>query len=503
MKYTSYNQSAGFSTIEILISFAVGIIFLTAAMMVAFSDPTLTKQISLNASYAAAVDVAHDGVGLATSTNKIGAMVTALANNWNASIDNDSDSIYNNAPEVIDIAPCLKEISNATTWNTLGNRSRSMTFGTALSNMDIAQGLGGDCNPFPPSESWRKPRIFSSHNFNPGKPVSIDVLQKIVYITDDKGKLQIYNAQNETFGSSIGFSITPYTDSENLILNDVDVVNIDNDKYALVVRDKKTSQFQVIKVTNPSTYSTSTAITLGGTTPPSGSFPHGWRVFYFDKIAYVTTRETAGYEFHTVSLATPMNPVEIGSGIEINGTINDLVITQITLNGVDYKLAFLATDRSVNEVMVLNVTNPNSPSLITSVDLPTNNDALSIQLLSNRLYIGRQKTNGGPELFVYRVTYGQSGGVPTVTLTEIGSGAEIDSDVTHMRVADKFAFIGNPLATVEFKVWNISKPEAGFSRIDTEPLNVSNKVFGIDYEFPYIYVASQANDALQILYSAP
>jgi hypothetical protein len=34
----------GFSTIEMLLAFNVGILFLSAALMVAFSDPTLSRQ---------------------------------------------------------------------------------------------------------------------------------------------------------------------------------------------------------------------------------------------------------------------------------------------------------------------------------------------------------------------------------------------------------------------------------------------------------------------------
>jgi hypothetical protein len=196
-----------------------------------------------------------------------------------------------------------------------------------------------------------------------------------------------------------------------------------------------------------------------------------------------------------------MNPIEVGNGLEINGSINDFLVTSFTVNGHTYKVAFLVTDRSANEIMVLNVTN-NTPTILTSVDLPTTNDALSIQFVGNRLYVGRQKTSGGPELFTYNVTFGESGSNPTVTLSTIGSGAEINADVAYMRIAGKFAFVANSSPN-EFYVWDISHPTTGYTRIDTSPLNVSNKVFGIDYESPYVYVVSQANDTLQILYSAP
>jgi hypothetical protein len=324
----------------------------------------------------------------------------------------------------------------------------------------------------------------------------------VVYITDDKGNLQIYDSKNDVLGSNDAFSIIPFTDIAAKTLNDIDVFKVGSRRYALLVRDDTINQFQVVDVTDPGTYTASPLKTLGGTTPPTGSFPQGWKVFYYDSRAYVTTRETAGFEFHIFDVSSPLNPVEVGPGLEINGTINDLQVTAIEVAGTLYKIAFLATERSANEIMVLNVTSAASPSVLTSIDLPTNNDAYSLQLIGNRLYVGRQRTNSGPELFVYSVSYGTNSGAPTVSLAPIGSGAEINTDITYLKIAGKLAFLGNNSPN-EFRVWDVSHPTSGFTRIDTSPLNVSNKVFGVDHEAPYIYVISQANDALQILYSAP
>ena len=503
----------GFSTIELLIAFSVGIIFLTAAMMVGFSDSTLTQQVSLDSGQASVLGAGLDNYALSTSSKKFGNVVRELMRNWNytgTEVQSDTQVInsslsFKNTPAITDISPCLKEITNATTWGTSG---RSMTFGSAISNIDIARGLGGDCDPMPVGETWAKPRVYSSHNFNPAKPVALDVLNRIVYVTDDKGKLQIYNSASDTLGNNSNFSITPYADAGNKVLNDIDVFKIGTSRYALVARDDTTAQFQVINVTTPGTYTSSPAKALGGTTPPTcpaspaPCYIQGWKVFYYDNKAYVTTREVAGREFHIFDLTTPLNPVEVGPGFEVNGTVNDFSITSMVVNGHTYKLAFLATDRSANEVMVLNVTNASSPTLLTSIDLPTNNDALSVQLIGNKLYVGRQKTASGPELFIYNVVYGESGSNPTISLSALGSGAEINIDATTLRVAGKFAFIGNPLPN-EFSVWDVSHPTTSFPRIDTSPLNVSNKVSDIDYEAPYIYVLSLANDNLQILYSAP
>jgi hypothetical protein len=502
-------SKTGFSTIELLIAFSVGIIFLTSAIMVSFSDPTLTQQISIYSGQTAALHTSLDNFAFSTSTKMIGDITGQLLKNWNYTgnyIHSNTQYIntslsYTNIPTINDISPCIKEILNDTSWGTQG---RSLTFGTAISNINLARELGGDCDPIPPSSNWIKPKALSSHSFvTSGKPVAIDVLNKIVYITDDAGSLQIYDASMETEGNAGAFTITPYIDTTGKILNDVDVANIEMHRYAFVARHDVTSQFQVIDVTTPGTYSTSSNKTLSGNRPPNGSFPQGWRVFYFDKKVYVTTRETAGSEFHIFDVSTPLSPIEIGPGFEVNGTANDLLITAIRLSNHTYKLAFLATDRSSNEIMILNVTNPNSPSLLTSIDLPSTTDALCLQLLGNTLYIGRQKTSGNPELYVYHLEYGESGNLPTINLSPVGNGLETGFDITQLRVAGRFAFVSNPLATTELRVWDISHPDTGFPRVDTTPLSMGNKIVATDYEFPYIYIASQANSVLQLITNTP
>jgi hypothetical protein len=508
MQYVSSRAKSGFSTIELLMAFSVGILFLTAAIMVSFSDTTLTQQLSLDSGQTASLGASLDNYAFATSSKKLGDVAGQLLKNWNTAgpeiltntqIINPSLS-YTNVPTITDISPCLKEIITTTSWGTHG---RSLSFGTALGNIALAQELGSDCDPVPPTGSWSEPRVFSSHSLPSGKPVAIDTLDGTTYLTDDAGLLSQYNSRTDTEGSSDPLSITPYVDAGGKVLNDVDVANIDSHRYAFVTRHDPINQFQVIDVTTPGTYSTSSTQTLTGTRPPNGSFPQGWRVFYFDKRTYVTTRETAGSEFHIFDVSTPLTPIEIGPGLEINGTANDILVTSITINTHTYTLAFLATDRSANEIMVLNVTKATNPTLLTSIDLPTTNDALSLQLLGNTLYVGRQKTTSGPELFIYHIVYGESGTLPTISLTPVGAGLEVGTDIASLKVVGKFAYISNPLTSTELQIWDISHPTSGFQRVDTTPLNLENKIIGLDYESPNLFVVSQTNSAIQIITSAP
>ncbi len=499
----------GFSTIEILIAFAVGIMFLSASIMLSFSDATFTKTLSLDSGQAAALDMHLDSNGLSRAQSNLGSVIATLRTNWNGMSAPSLIDSYQHTPTIKDVTGCIKEITDATTWNTLHSRSRSITLSTALGDISTVKALGGDCDAFSPQGTWNTPSVLSGHTFVGSKPLSIDVLHRIAYITDTTGTIQIFDTTNDILGASGDFTIVPYTDIGNIQLNDIDVVEWKNPstgvlkRYAYVVRHDTTNQFQVIDVTTPGTYIPSGTKTLTGNNPPSGSFPQGWRVFYYDNYVYVTARETTGYEFHTFNVTTPLSPVEVGPGYEVNGTVNDLVITKVTSNGIVYKIAYLATSRSSKEVMILNVTNPSvAPVLLTTIDLGTTNNALSIQLIGTTLYVGRQKTAGGPELLVYKVTYGQNGSSPTVAVNQIGVGAEINTSVSSLRIAGTFAFIAHTSVN-ELSIWDVGNPSITIPRVDTTALNVSNTVFGLDYEAPYLYLLSHANKALQILYSVP
>ena len=152
----SVYRNEGFSTIELLIAFSVGMVFLTAALLVSYSDPTLARQISLDSGQATALDAVLDTNALSTSTNRIGGIVSSLGSNWNAIFSSNSDTSYTITPTVTDISPCFKEIIDVTTWNTFGRTGRTMTFGTGIGNLDIAKALGrGVCDPAPSTSTPR------------------------------------------------------------------------------------------------------------------------------------------------------------------------------------------------------------------------------------------------------------------------------------------------------------------------------------------------------------
>lgn len=491
------------STLEILIAFAILTLSMTAIIMVVFGNQSVAVDTQTNVeALGKAQALLEEARSL--SRQNFSAVVTATST-WTPP----GNLTYNVTTSVADITQCKKQATSTVAWKE-GGRTLTISLTTYLGDMAGLLALGGDCDLTPPN-GWTKPRLFDSFKFNPGQPVSLDVLTQVAYVSDDKNKLNIVDTSVGSLGYSGPFlSVFDATST----LNDLDAAKWRDPstgiekRYVYAARGHSScnsgdthEQLEIIDVTTPATPIYKRSMTLAGT---AGSCPGGWRVFYYDNRVYITSRETGGNEFHVFDVTNPLLPIEMSSGFQLNGTANDLAVTGVTINGIARRVVFLATDRSTKEVMVLDVTTPSIPRLVTTIDLGTTNNALSIYLYGGRLYVGRQKTSGAPELFVYNVIYSADGlGNLTVTLNQIGSGTEINADVKSMRISGQLAFLATSLANDEFQVWNISNPVL-VTRVDTSPISLPNKIVGgMDYESPYIYVGSQATDPLQVLYSAP
>jgi len=498
--------NSGGSTLEILIAFAVLILILTAVIMIGFGNQSVSVDAETNNEALYRAQKILEDARATSRENFFGVNSTSTTETTPEGL------MYSKLLNILDITPCKKQATSTITWSLSPLRTQTIELSTFFTDIKGALALGGDCATNLPIGGWNPPEPFASYKFNPGNPVALDVLNAIAYVVDDKEKLNIVDTSS-AFLNFHGDFLTPAFDA-GINLNDIDVAKwIDPSSgaikyYAYVVRHENPNQFQIVDVTNINTpSSTPTMIkTLGGSVPPSGANSEGWRVFYYDNYAYVITRETGGYEFHIFNVTTPTNPAEEGPGYQINGTTNDFAVIGVTVNGIARRIAYLVTDRSTMEIMILDVTNPNNPQLLTSINLPDQGssfpDALSIYTIGNRIYVGRQKTSFGPEFYVFTISYGVNGlDNLTANFSQIGS-QEMDGDVKYIIVSGKFAFVAVDTPQNEFQVWDISKPTVGINRIDLDEYNLPNKIDGgMDYEDPYIYIGSLAGDALQILYS--
>src|SRR3989344_5482864 len=413
---------------------------------------------------------------------------------------------YNASLAVSDQTQCLKHATSTVTWPD-GGRTQTISLSTFFSDIAGTFALGGDCASSPPSSDWTNPQRFASDTMDPGKPTTINVLQKIVYVGADKTPyLYIADTTGAVLGQSSGLFVT-YANSFDLgkqpnsldAIRWYDSATARNRYYAFAAVASTTEQLQVIDVTdiyNP-------AVVAKRTLSPcvSGSFPEGWVVYYYDGNVYMVTRETAGPELHVFNASDPSNPIEyaIGSvackGYGLNGTVESMVVKDQTVSGVTKRFAYLATDQNPKELRVFDVTDHPRPTevLAASQNLPGNQDGATIFNVGNKLYFGRQSASG-PDLYVFDISNPPSG-TPIIGSKDIGTG------VIGLAIAGRFAFMATPKANQEFQVWDISNL--------TNISNVSKYNFGtivangVEYGPDFIYTTGKATPNLQVLYSAP
>ncbi len=488
----------GISTLEIVIAFAILTLTLTGVISLVFGNRTVVTDAQVSAeALARATDQLENARQL--SENNFFNIVGATTNETVDGLE------YQKTLEVSDVTACLKQATSTVSWDTDPLRPQRISLAGLFSDVVGTLKLGGDCVLSSP-DGWTKPKRFASDTFNPGKPTILDALHKKVYVGVDKDPfLKIVDVTNATLGQTNGL-ILSFTNAFSLgvkpfSLDAIEVTSGAGQKkqYVYIAASSPTAQLMVVDATDPTQPTLSS--TIGLSPCVTGSFPQGWYVYAYDTRLYMVTRETTGPEFHVFSLSSPSTPSELSvggstcKGYELNATVEQLIVRDQVVGGVQKRYAYLVTDQNTKEIRVLDVTDPYAITEKTSVDLPGSTDAASLDLVGNKLYVGRLNVSGvTPELLVYDVANPPSG------LTLLGS-KDIGTSVLGIRVVGNLAFLATAKTNQEFQVWNIKNP-ADIKNVAV--FNFGNVVGqGIDYEPNYIYITGQATPNFQVLYSAP
>ncbi len=485
----------GFSTLELLIAFAILTLSLTAMVSVVFGNQSVAVDTeTASDALAAASDQIEDARAKAAS-DYFGVTSTGPTSYFIGPLE------YTKELLVTDLTPCKKQATSTITWSLGPLRTQKVELTTYLTDIAGALAIGGDCFASPPTGGWTNPTRFASDTLSPGKPTSMDVLDGIAYLGLDKSPwLAIADTRSATLGQNSGLFVTfPAMPLLSAAINSIDAVRWTSPGgakkvYLFAAMNSVTNQFIVIDATDI----TAPAVVAVLSPCATGSFPQGWYVYALGNQLYFTTRETANKELHIYDITTPSAPAElpIGTagcyGYELGSTVEQFVVRDQRVAGVDKRFMFMATDQNAKEIRVLDVTSSSAITEATSVDIAGNQDGASIYLVGNKMYFGRRTNSGGPEFYVYNASN------PAGGLSLLGS-REINTDVLGIRVAGKFAFLGTGKTNQEFQVWNISNPSA-ITNIAT--YNFGNIVGqGVDYEPDFIYATGQATPNFQMLYS--
>lgn len=486
----------GSSTIELLIAFAILTLTLTALVSVFYGNQSVS------------IDTQTSGEALARASRELEKDRALVRSDYLSASSTSSTETYGGMTYTInmavqDLTPCVKIATSTVSWNQGSLRPLSVSLVTYLTDLAGSIASGGDCFSSAPTSGWTNPTRFASDTFTPGKPIALDVLNRIAYLAEDKTPfLKIANTASATLGQTSGLFVS-YSNGFAAAgqINALDAIKWTNPstgavkKYVFAAMNSASGQLAVYDVTTPTAPTLVSTVSLSACV--ASSFPQGWYVVAYGNRLYLSTRDTAGPELHVFDITTPSSPTEmaIGSagckGFEMTDTIEQFVVRDQIVNGVTKRYLFAATDEDDREIRVLDVTNPLAITEATDVDLAGAQDGQSIYLSGQKLYFGRMSASGA-ELYVYNTIN------PSASLPLLGS-KDVGTDVLGIRVAGSLAFLATGKTNQEFQVWNVGN----LSNITNVAIyNFGNVVgSGIDYEPDFIYATGQSTPNFQILYS--
>lgn len=508
MKAKLVGKNQGFSTLELMLAFALISIVLVGAIGANFGAQywSITSETSNEALYKAKTRL--EDLRSQIKQDFYGVVSSPLTKSVDVADPADSACIsgglcYYISSTITDLSSCSKYVQTKVEWQAQRYPTTTTSLFTNLTNSPEVIARGGDCILNEPSGNWKNsPQTVGALNFAPGKQFTgIDVLHKKIYVTTNTmPSFLVYDAptavgQNPIQIGSYDLKMLGFSQKLNSV--DVEEDLATGRTYAFTAVSTTTGQLLVLDVTDAHNPTFVAQRTLSNV-DPYGSYPQGWKVFIYGGRLYMTVRETSGTELHVFDISTPTLPTEIGNGFELNRTVNEILVRDQKISGVKHRFMFLAADSDLKELGVLDVTN-DIITEINSRDLPGSQDGYSLFLLGNNLYFGRA-SNAGPELYVFDISN------PAVSLPILGQG-EVGADVTTLEVSGAYAYVGTNKSSQEFQVWdsdftkwNLAIPNAGrftsFSFAHLVPLG-----FDIDLDWIYTVSSFAGGDGLQVIYA--
>ncbi len=333
------------------------------------------------------------------------------------------------------ITPCEQEITAHASWNnTAQPHTQSLTY--ISTDSTEYKNVGNDCGGLQniPSSGTALPTLISASYISTNTELtSGDMFNGFLY----SGSASSTSVQTQSTNLYAFDMHNPQKIIETSSINGSGFRSIDaagNMIYAAT--NSTSSQLTVLDDSNPSNPHVVTTATLPGVSP-IGSYPGGTSIYYYNSRVYVGTHRTAGNEFHIFDVTNPDSPTWLGS-LELNHNINAIFVRD--------NVAYLGTSGNTKDIIVLDVSKPAGITQLSSVAFVGNEDTLSINLLGPYLYVGRAKETA-PGQAEFNILDISNPSQPILT----GSLALNDS-VMAIAVSNNRAYLGlsnNKLAVVD------------------------------------------------------
>ena len=349
------------------------------------------------------------------------------------------------------LTPCIQNFSSRSSWMD-GTRTKSFYFSTLSFNADSAQALGRDCEgtyvPLSLSATSSPPTLSL---FTPqGTTTAFDVLNNVITFSQNLGPTTTLQfIKKDRYPTFISLSSV----NLNSTISALDGIK----DFVFLAGSLGHDQLQVVSTQNIFHPLLTSSLSLPGV---AGSFPGATSIRYFNQKIYIGTHRTAGRELHIYAFSTS-SPLWLGS-IELNHNINMIAIKE--------PYAFLATSGNTKDLIILNIHDPKSIQQISSLALPGTEDAISLALIGDTLYMGRKRSLKPSEPDFIAISIADPNN-PKVIAARI-----LQKDVIGIRVYDTLVFLATKTSTSSVNI--LSR----FDLTDIQKYSVSGTMLDLDYE---------------------
>lgn len=496
-------QIKGFSTIEMLVAFAILSLAFTGILTVVFGNDNFAIDAQLNS----------EGLYYAERDLNIGRKDIQLDfENFAGFTSQGDDPRFQTEVAVEPISVCSKNLISTAAWDRPVLPSQRVTLTTIVTDILAAVEQGGNCSPFPPT-NWDTPVAYGG--ITPGEfdgrgtgvaYANINGRRYAFLTTDGSQPNQnnLYAIDTTDFATSTGTGIDPDTDIFGVRigdegLNGIVTADINDNDYAFVLYNSTSSQLTVIDISDPSIdMPVIGSATIPNVSPGESAYPRsiyyrneGSPTIYIgtDYLAFSTS--TSNHELHVFEVSNPTIP-DWDNSVDVDRNVNDIAVRD--------GFAYLATGPGANNTP-MKIFDLASGSEVGSFSISSPRAGTALYLFEDAVYLGLQRTSSGNNFYRIDVTDEEN---PQQLGNPVDLGGN-NTEVGDIAVQWPLAFIGIEGANSQhnFQVWNVTSTSA-MTRIyhndctsgNPFPQNLSGLVF-VDN---MIFSSFRSNDAFKLIW---
>ncbi len=485
-KIHRFSVSAGMSLVEVVLSSAIFLLVVMGLSGVLIYGQETT---AVGGALARGTFLADEGLSAlrnirdsdwANLSYTGGSGLSSIGNQWSFSGSSDTTGPFTREVEIASLdASIHRSIATSNiSWQQTSSRAGITSLVTHFTNWRRSLSTAGD---------WSVLNLFNGALASPypESGLRVQVSGNYAYLLGSgtgSPQLRIYDISNPATITLLGSTALPQNSSDIFVSNDGNYVYITtlHPFYELVI----------YSVSNPASPVLAGSINLP-TTQVGWPDEFGSGVYVVGTRAYVTRPNTVGDDtFFVIDVSTISSPSLLGS-LLIPGTPEGVVVSG--------NYAYVTVSGDTNELVVVDITNPNNPSIGYSFDMSGSNSAKAIALEGTRLFVG-----DGGFLRVVDISNPLSlstlGSINT-TSTEI---FDIASDVAYSQNGNRYVFLSTNLSShdlVSVDVTNSNSPTVSALYDDA----VIQPFWGVAYsqELDKVFVSVNTSDGMRVFAPDP